>query len=111
MRNSIIVAASLLALSPAYAAQEAAQPAPAEGANPKAAVAAKVEGDFSKYDLGKKGHLTREEFGKWMSDLRTAASQPAPDANWIGSAFTQTDTDADKKISPAELTAFLTSAG
>ena len=47
------------------------------------------------------------EFAKWMGDLRTSAGQPAPDANWLGLAFTQTDADADKKISEEELKRFL----
>jgi hypothetical protein len=47
-----------------------------------------------------------------MGDLRASAGQPAPDAHWLGLAFTQTDADADKKISEEELKRFLlTGAG
>ena len=82
---------------------EAAKPA----ANDSAAVGKKVAEEWSKYDTAKKGHLTQDEFGKWMGDLRASAGQPAPDANWLGLAFTQTDADADKKISEEELKRFL----
>jgi len=82
---------------------QAAKPA----ANDSAAVGKKVAEEWSKYDTAKKGHLTQEEFAKWMGDLRASAGQPAPDANWLGLAFTQTDADADKKVSEEELKRFL----
>ncbi len=85
----------------------AAPAAPAASTNP---VADKVAADWSKYDSGNKGNLNKAEFGKWMTDLRTAAGQKAPDAAWLKTAFTQTDTDKNAKVSAAELTAFL-SAG
>jgi hypothetical protein len=88
-----------------------AQAAPEEAAKPvgndSAVVGKKVAEDWAKYDTAKKGHLTQEEFAKWMGDLRASAGQPAPDANWLGLAFTQTDADADKKISEEELKRFL----
>ena len=87
----------------AQAAPETAKPA----ANDSAVVGKKVAEEWGKYDVAKKGHLTQEEFAKWMGDLRTSAGQPAPDANWLGLAFTQTDADADKKISEEELKRFL----
>lgn len=82
---------------------QAAKPA----ANDSAAVGKKVAEEWSKYDTAKKGHLTQEEFAKWMGDLRASAGQPAPDANWLGLAFTQTDADADKIVSEEELKRFL----
>ena len=89
--------------TPAQGTPEAAKPA----ANDGAAVGKKVAEEWSKYDTAKKGHLTQEEFAKWMADLRASAGQPAPDANWLGLAFTQTDVDSDKKISEEELKRFL----
>ena len=89
--------------TPAQAAPEATKPA----ANDSAAVGKKVAEEWSKYDTAEKGHLTQEEFAKWMADLRASAGQPAPDANWLGLAFTQTDADADKKVSEEELKRFL----
>ena len=55
------------------AAPEAAKPA----ANDSAVVGKKVAEEWSKYDTAKKGHLTQEEFAKWMGDLRASAGQPA----------------------------------
>ena len=82
---------------------EAAKPA----ANDSAAVGKKVAEEWSKYDTAKKGHLTQDEFAKWMGDLRASAGQPAPDANWLGLAFTQSDADSNKQISEEELKRFL----
>jgi hypothetical protein len=90
--------------TPAQATPEAAKPAPA---NDSAVVGKKVAEEWSKYDTAKKGHLTQDEFAKWMGDLRASAGQPAPDANWLSLAFTQTDADADKKVSEEELKRFL----
>lgn len=89
--------------TPAQGAPEAAKPA----ANDSAVVGKKVAEEWNKYDTAKKGHLTQDEFAKWMGDLRSSAGQPAPDANWLGLAFTQTDADADKKVSEEELKRFL----
>jgi hypothetical protein len=91
----------------ADAAAPAATEAPAASANP---VADKVAADWPKYDNGNKGSLNKAEFGKWMTDLRSSAGQKAPDAAWLKTAFAQTDTDKNAKVSAAELTAFL-SAG
>lgn len=102
--------------APAPAAEPAPAPAPAAEAAPapaptdaKTAIAEKVKADWPKYDTGSKGHLTKVELGKWLTDLRVAAGQPAPDAAWQKTAFTQTDKNKDAKISVDELTAFLTS--
>ncbi len=89
-------------------------PAPAEAAPaaaPAKSVADVVAGDWSKYDTANKGVLNKSEFGKWMTTLRTSAGQPAPDAAWLKTAFAQTDTDKNAKISSAELTTFLSAAG
>ena len=89
--------------TPAQAAPEATKPA----ANDSAVVGKKVAEEWSKYDTAKKGHLTQDEFAKWMGDLRSSAGQPAPDANWLGLAFTQTDADSNKQVSEEELKRFL----
>lgn len=86
----------------------AAEPAPAPApADARTAIAEKVRADWPKYDTNAKGHLTRAELGKWLTDLRVAAGQPAPDTEWQKSAFVQTDKNKDTKISVEELTAFL----
>lgn len=109
MRSAMIMgavlAASPLFLAGAATAQEAGTEA--KPAANTAAIADKVKADWPKYDTGNKGHLTKDELGKWLGDLRTAAGQPAPDATWQTTAFIQTDTNADKKVSVDELTAFL----
>ena len=95
--------------SPAPASEPAAMPAAAAPADNRIAVAEKIKADWPKYDVGGKGHLARPELAKWLTDLRIAAGQPAPDAAWQNGAFVQTDTNSDTKISLEELTAFLTS--
>lgn len=86
----------------------AAEPAPAPASvDSRIAIGQKVKTDWPKYDTNAKGHLTRSELAKWLTDLRAAASQPTPDAEWQKSAFVQTDTNKDAKISVEELTAFL----
>ena len=90
----------------------ASEAAPAPAAQPTQAevVAAKVQGEWGKYDAGAKGYLSRAEFGKWMGDLRSAANQPAPDAAWLKSAFAQADADKNAKLTASELTKFLSAA-
>ena len=128
MRIVTSLGAFALILSPALvAAQDMAKPEaapPAAPASPAATdvppstppappsmtVADKVAADWSKYDMGAKGHLTKGELGRWLGDLRSANGEPAPDAKWLESAFAQTDGDKNKKVSPEELTASL-SAG
>lgn len=112
MRKIMILASlSLAPLMATAAIADPEKPATAQPAKPaandSAAVGKKVADEWSKYDTAKKGHLTQEEFAKWMGDLRASAGQPAPDANWLGLAFTQTDADADKKVSEEELKRFL----
>lgn len=115
MRKPLL--ASLLALSltsPTFASldtQSGAVTTPTASRQPadtKAAVAEKIKADWSRYDGGAKGHLTRPELAKWLADLRIAAGQPVPDAEWQKKAFIQTDTNGDTKISLEELTGFLT---
>jgi hypothetical protein len=89
-------------------AADAGKPAPAPATpNDKAVVTKKVADEWGKYDTEKKGSLTQAQFAKWMADLRASAGQAPPDANWLGLAFTQTDANADKKVSEEELTRFL----
>jgi hypothetical protein len=112
MMRSAMISRAVLAVSPFLFAQAAiAQGAGAEAkpAADTAAIADKVKADWANYDAGNKGHLTKDELGKWLGDLRTAAGQPAPDAAWQATAFSQTDSNADKKVSVDELTAFLAS--
>ncbi len=87
----------------AQAAPETAKPT----ANDSSIVSKKVAEDWDTYDVAKKGHLNREEFSRWMADLRKNAGQPAPEASWLDLAFAQTDVDADKKITKEELKRFL----
>lgn len=100
----LIPASGMTASDLAPAPETPAIPAPADN---RAAVADKIKSDWPRYDVSGKGHLTRPELAKWLTDLRVAAGQPAPDAEWQKRAFVQTDTNNDAKISLAELTAFL----
>ena len=115
MRKLLILGGfvAFAAVTPALAQQTSApSEAPATSSStsaPNSAIADKVKADWSKYDAGSKGHLTQAELGKWLGDLRSAAGQPAPDAEWTATAFAQTDTNGDKKVSEAELSAFLAS--
>ena len=97
------VPASQMAPSPAPVPE-----APRAPADPKMAIAEKIKADWPKYDVGAKGHLNRTELAKWLADLRAAAGQPVPDAEWQKSAFVQTDTNSDTKVSAEELISFLT---
>ena len=76
-------------------------------AAPAPSVAEKVAADWSKYDMGAKGHLTKGELGRWLGDLRASNGEPAPDAQWLDAAFIQTDGNKDKKVSKEELTTSL----
>jgi hypothetical protein len=69
----------------------------------------KVGMDWPRYDTAGKGHLTKAELDQWFTDLRASSGDTAPDAKWLGTAFGQTDSNKDKKVSREELTAFLTS--
>lgn len=110
MRMFVIAGAIALSSTAAIAQDASAGAAPAAPAAAQpdaAAIGDKVKADWAKYDNGNKGSLTKAELGKWLGDLRKDAGQPAPDANWQASAFTQADANADKKVSSDELTAFL----
>ncbi len=85
--------------SPAPSATDIPPSAP-----PAATVADKVAADWSKYDMGAKGHLTKGELSRWLGDLRASNGEPAPDGKWLDAAFTQTDGNKDSKISKEELT-------
>ena len=97
--------AAEMAPAPAPAPMPEASPAPAD---PKMAIAEKIKVDWPKYDVGAKGHLNRAELAKWLADLRATAGQPAPDVEWQKSAFVQTDTNSDTRVSVEELISFLT---
>jgi hypothetical protein len=104
----MVPATGVAASDPAPAPSPATQASPAP-ADTKAAVAEKIKADWPNYDVGAKGHLTRPELAKWLTDLRVAAGQLAPDVEWQNGAFVRTDSNSDAKISLEELTAFLTS--
>ena len=70
-------------------------------------VQATVEGGWAKYDTDGKEGLTRAEFDKWLTELRTAAGQEKPTKAYLNSAFRKADTDKKKTISKDELVAFL----
>ena len=93
---------------PAPAAEMAPAPAATASSDQKMAIAEKIKVDWPKYDTGAKGHLNRAELAKWLADLRAAAGQPAPDTEWQKSAFVQTDTNSDTRVSVEELISFLT---
>lgn len=100
------------AAAPAAPADSATQAAPAENAAPAATqVAQVVDTDFPAYDKDKNGELSQEEFGEWMTKLRSAtpgqATAEADTKAWAGAAFAQADTDKSKSVSKAELTTFL----
>lgn len=122
MRYPLVLCALLLAapLHAEPAPQSATQPIPKSDATPIAVesvtpqpkamtIDEKIGMEWPRYDLGSKGHLSKAELDKWLSDLRTSAGESAPDDKWLGTAFTQTDTNKDKKVSKEELTAFLSS--
>lgn len=130
----LITAASAIALSAPAIAQDASpsadevQPevsAPAEApeaapapATPSREEAVKqlVESEFAAYDEDQSGELSKEEFAKWVSALRSKSltSQgrpPVPEnemAEWAKNAFAKADADKSEKISKVELETFLT---
>lgn len=112
-----VQAAPTTAADPAQAAQPASDPAtatPAQGqvqAN-GSQIAQVVETQFPTYDKNGDGQLSKAEFAQWMvalksqTDPSTKADAPAT-KKWVGTAFTQADTDKSKAVSKAELTSFL----
>lgn len=72
-----------------------------------------VDAEFSTYDTNKDDELESAEFRKWILVLHDAASganaakDPAVKAKWANAAFTTADTDKSKKVSKAEMNAFL----
>lgn len=82
---------------------------PSTSPTPTMTVGEKVAADWSRYDLGAKGHLTKAELSRWLTDLRSANGESAPDDKWLAAAFAQTDTNKDQKVSREELTASLSS--
>jgi hypothetical protein len=122
---ALAVAAPLHAELPKSSSMKAAEPSAAQAMPKSEATPIAVESltpqpksmtidekigmDWPRYDLGSKGHLSKAELDKWLTDLRASAGESAPDEKWLGTAFTQTDTNKDKKVSKEELTAFLSS--
>lgn len=106
LRNLTILSLFVLA-APAIAQEAASAVAPA----PETDIAAAVAADWPKYDQGGKGHLTQQEFVTWLTALRGqkagAAEDPARVKSWADAAFARTDANANKQVSPEELTAFL----
>ena len=86
-----------------------AAPATAQDAT-KTTIAAAVAADWARYDLGGKGHLTRDEFSTWLIALRSSAGKaedPTRLRAWANATFPKTDADGDSRVTPEELTAFL----
>jgi hypothetical protein len=91
-----------------------AQAANAAPAGQGAQVADVIGGEFGTYDKNKNGTLSKNEFGAWMTALRTKADpslkDDAANKSWVAQAFTQADTDKSKSVSKDELTNFLSQA-
>lgn len=86
--------------------------AAAKPADSTAQVAQVVDQEFPTYDKDANGKLSQNEFGSWMTALRSAADAStkadSPEmTKWVGTAFAQADVDKDKAISKVELTTFL----
>lgn len=94
----------------------------ATGATATGTASATVQADWAKYDPANTGSLTPLQFGKWILASRgqdmsaqvdksvhsKAANLPAVKVlNATSTEFSKADTDKDRKISQAELTAYL----
>ena len=79
-----------------------------EAADPNAdkAKAAVSEG-WAKYDANKNDNLNRAEFGKWVSDLQSAAGEKKPTQSYLRAAFTTADADKSGSVTKEELETFL----
>lgn len=79
--------------------------------DPKAVIAA----EFPTYDKDGNGTLNMAEFSAWMLALKeksgAAPMKAAEKAAWLKGAFATADTDKDKSVSQAELTAYLAAGG
>lgn len=94
--------------------QPVAESPPAPTSEPKEVTVQKlVDAEFPTYDVNKDNELEPTEFRKWILALHDAASaanaakDPAVKAKWANAAFTTADTDKSKKVSKAEMNAFL----
>lgn len=88
----------------------AAQTADAASGNPADAVQQVIESEFAGYDADGDGELTKEEFGRWMTALRSQQAEGSAGtdaAGWTDAAFAQADTDSSSSVSRGELTSFL----
>ena len=117
MRYLALLGAAAFGLTPfGLLAQDLEKPTAASAVPPAApplaamTVGEKVKADWPLYDRGEKGHLTKAELSRWLTDLRAVNKEAAPDAAWLDAAFVQTDTNKDQKVSPEELTASLSKA-
>ncbi|MFM7027467.1 MAG: hypothetical protein ACKOXK_02175 [Chakrabartia sp.] len=69
--------------------------------------------EFPVYDKDASGSLSKTEFSTWLLALKKAAPQQTPltdaqQTEWLGTAFTEADSDKSSSISLAELTTYLT---
>ena len=101
------------ATRPATVAAEA-DPAATATAQPATGdtVAQVVDSGWSTYDANGDGKLNESEFAAWMNKVRADSDpklDPASPAarKWNEGAFAQADTNKNKTLSKAELTAFL----
>jgi outer membrane biosynthesis protein TonB len=86
---------------------EPSQTARTTDENSSDTVAATVEADWAKYDTNKGDSLSRKEFGKWVTDLQSAAGKKAPTSGYLSAAFKKADADKNGSISKDELQTFL----
>lgn len=73
-----------------------------------------VDSEFPVYDADKSGVLSKAEFTKWISALKTeelkASGKTMTQAQigaWAGSAFASADADKSANVTKGELTAYL----
>lgn len=89
---------------------------PANPATPAAPaqISSVVDSEFPVYDADKSGVLSKAEFTKWISALKTeelkASGKTMTQAQigaWAGSAFASADADKSANVTKGELTAYL----
>lgn len=115
MLRTLTILSAIAFAAPAIAqstppADQSATPAPAPAA-PAPDLASAVAADWPKYDQGGKGHLTKDEFGNWLTALRAqggaSGDDPAKVKAWADESFVKADVDANAQVTPEEMTAFL----
>ena len=94
----------------------ATSPAQDPAADKAAAVKQVVDAEFPTYDVDKSTALSKDEFGKWVTELRAKSdasqgkTEKMPEiemAKWVSSAFAAADKDKSKKVTKDEMMAFL----